>query len=283
MKFGVNTFIWGASFGPTDFHLLPPLKEAGFDGIEMPILDPSAFHASAVGRELDRVGLERTTCSAVPRELSLASSDAALRQRAIAFFEDCIGAARDCGATLLSGPFYTPVGKMSGVRRTSDEWKWTVDSWQRLAPAVRRAGIEIGLEPLNRFETYFLNVATDAARLCDEIGDSSIGVLFDSFHANIEEKSIGSAVRAVAPHLKHVHISENDRGTPGSGHVAWAELFGTLREIGYDRWLTIESFGFAQGPMASAAAIWRDLAVTPESIAFDGLAFLDRNIRRAGR
>jgi D-psicose/D-tagatose/L-ribulose 3-epimerase len=283
VKFGVNTFIWGSSFGPDDFHRLAAVKQAGFDGIEMPILDPASFNARAVGKELDRVGLERTTCSAVPRGLSLASSDAGVRRSAIEFFEACIRSAGEAGATLLSGPFYTPVGAMTGHRRTVDEWKWTVDSWQKLVPAVHAAGIEVCLEPLNRFETYFLNVTADAVRLCDEIADPAIGILVDSFHANIEEKTIGDAVRTAAPHLKHVHISENDRGTPGSGHVAWAELFAVLQEVGYDRWLTIESFGFAQGPMAAAAAIWRDLAITPDAIAFDGLAFLQANVRRTQR
>ena len=154
---------------------------------------------------------------------------------------------------------YTPVGYLTGQRRTSEEWKWTVDSWQRLAPAVHAAGIEIALEPLNRFETYFLNTVADATKLCDAIGDPAIGILLDTFHANIEEKSIGDAVRQAAPHLKHLHTCENDRGTPGSGHVAWQEFFSAVKEIGYDRWLTIESFGFALGPLSAAAAIWRDL------------------------
>jgi D-psicose/D-tagatose/L-ribulose 3-epimerase len=173
---------------------------------------------------------------------------------------------------------FTPVGYLTGVRRTSEEWKWVVDSWQHLAPAVNAAGIEIALEPLNRFETYFLNTAADATTLCDEIGEPAIGILLDTFHANIEEKSIGDAVRHAAPHLKHLHTCENDRGTPGSGHVAWPEFFSAVKGIGYDRWLTIESFGFALGPLSAAAAIWRDLAPTPETIAFSGVKFLRAQI-----
>ena len=277
MKFGVNTFIWGASFSPADFHLLPAIKAGGFDGIEMPILDPASFQATAVGRELDRIGLERTTCGAVPPGTSLGSSDAAVREKARAHLTLCITRAAEVGARLFSGPFYTPVGHMTGARRTPDEWKWVVDSWHQLAPVARDGGVEIGLEPLNRFETYFLNTAADAVALCDAIGDPGVGILLDNFHANIEEKSIGAAIRTARPHLKHVHTCENDRGTPGSGHVEWQEVFSALWEIGYDRWLTIESFGFAAGPMAAAAAIWRDLASSPEAIAFDGVRFLRAN------
>src|SRR5439155_12763980 len=132
--------------------------------------------------------------------------------------------------------------------------------WQRLGAAVHAAQIEIAIEPLNRFETYFLNTAADAVTFCQEIGDPPIGILLDTFHANIEGKSIGASVRVAAPHLKHLHTCENDRGVPGSGHVAWTEFFAAVAEIGYDRWLTIESFGFALGALSAAAAIWRDLA-----------------------
>ena len=274
MKFGVNTYIWGAAFGAADFGLLPRLKAAGFDGVEFPILDAASFDAAAIGRELDRQGLERTAVTNVPPGTSLASADRDARRRAIECLAGSITAARDAGVALLAGPMYTPVGFLTGGRRTAEEWRWTVDSWQQLDRVVEAAGIEIALEPLNRFETYFLNTAADAARLCEAIGSPRIGILVDTFHANIEEKSIGAALRAAGPHLKHLHVSENDRGVPGTGHVAWTELFATVRELGYDRWLTIESFGFAAGALSTAAAIWRDLAPTPEAIAFEGLPFL---------
>lgn len=274
MRLGVNTLIWGASFGPSDFHLLPRIRDAGFDGIEVPIFDPHAFDARAVGRELDRVGLERTAVTIIPHGLSLGASDAKIRKRAIEHVRTCMTVARDAGIQLLSGPIYTPVGHLTGRRRTDDEWKWVVDSWQELSKQVHAAEMEIGLEPLNRFETYFLNTVADAVVLCDAIGDRSIGILLDTFHANIEEKSIGAAVRCAAPHLKHLHTCENDRGVPGSGHVEWSEFFTAVAEIGYDRWLTIESFGFSIEQIAAAAAIWRDLAPSADDIAFEGIQFL---------
>jgi D-psicose/D-tagatose/L-ribulose 3-epimerase len=274
MRIGVNTLIWGASFGPSDFHLLPRIKDAGFDGIEVPIFDPHAFEARAVGRELDRLGLERTAVTIVPRGLSLGASDGGLRGRAIEHVRACIAAARDAGIHLLSGPIYTPVGHLTGRRRTDDEWRWVVDSWQQLSRDVNAAQMGIGIEPLNRFETYFLNTIQDAVALCDAIGDPSIGILLDTFHANIEEKSLGDAVRLAVPHLKHLHTCENDRGVPGSGHVEWPEFFAAVAEIGYTSWLTIESFGFSIEAIAAAAAIWRDLAPLADDIAFEGIRFL---------
>jgi D-psicose/D-tagatose/L-ribulose 3-epimerase len=114
--------------------------------------------------------------------------------------------------------------------------------------------------------------------LCEAIDHPRVGILFDTFHANIEEKNLGLAFRKVAPHLKHVHTCENDRGIPGTGHVEWDDVFAALREVKYDRWLTIESFGFALGELSAAASIWRDIAPTPESIAFEGVKFLKKHM-----
>jgi D-psicose/D-tagatose/L-ribulose 3-epimerase len=279
MKIGVNTLLWGLHFGPADFHRLPAIKEGGFDGIEFSLFDRKAFPAAAIRRELERVRLEGTAVSIVPAGLHLGSSDADVRARTREHITTCIQQTAEAGATLLSGPLYSPVGYFTGVRRTADEWKWVVEGWQALAPAAAAAGVEIGIEPLNRFETYFLNTAADGAEFCDAVGHPSIGLLFDTFHANIEEKTIGDALRSAAPHLKHLHTCENDRGTPGTGHVAWPEFFTTVRSIGYDRWMTIESFGFTVGELSGAAAIWRDLAPTPDSIAFDGVKFLRAQLR----
>ena len=277
MKFGINTFLWGANFGPSDFRRLPKIKEAGFNGIEFAVLDPPNFPAAAIRKELERVGLESTAVGIIPGGLHLGSSDAAVRSRAQQHVKACIERTAEAGAKQLSGPMYSPVGFHTGVRRTADEWKYAVESWQALAPTAAAAGVEIGIEPLNRFETYFLNTAADAAKFCDAVGHPSVGILFDTFHANIEEKTVGEALRVSSKHLKHLHTCENDRGIPGSGHVAWQEFFTTIKEIGYNRWMTIESFGFSLGELSAAAAIWRDLAPSVDDIAFDGLTFLRRH------
>jgi len=280
MKLGINTLLWGSHFGPADFHRLPAIKEAGFDGIEYPLFDPKNFAASAIRRELERVGLESTAVTVIPGGLHLGSSDAAVRKGAQEHVTACMQQTAEAGAKLLSGPLFSPVGYLTGVRRTADEWKRAVESWQALAPTAAAAGLEIGIEPLNRFESYFLNTVADSARFCDEIGHPSIGLLIDTFHANIEEKTMGEALRTAGRHLKHLHTCENDRGTPGTGHVAWSEIFATLKAIGYDRWLTIESFGFSLGDLSAAVCIWRDLAPTPDSIAWDGIKFLRKSLNQ---
>jgi D-psicose/D-tagatose/L-ribulose 3-epimerase len=277
MKFGVNTFIWTPVFEPSHVALLPEIKAAGFDGVEVPIFNAADFAATDIRRGLEANGLECTTCSVMSPEFSLISEDPAARRRGQTHLRECIEKAAEVGSKILCGPLYSPVGYLPGRRRTSDEWKWAIDGYQAIAPTLDANDVSIAIEPLNRFETYFLNTAADAVKLCDEIAHPKVGILFDTFHANIEEKNIAQAYRLVAPHLKHVHTCENDRGTPGTGHVDWPAVFQALHDIHYDGWLTIESFGFALGGISAAASIWRDIEITPEAIAFDGIKFLIAN------
>ena len=275
MKFGVNTFIWSEEFSVASLELLPRIKEAGFDGVQVPLFHPSEFPAAAVRKGFAAYDLECSVCALFVDGQSLLSDDAAARGVARQHILDTISVAAEAGATFMGGPLYCPVGYLPGRRRTQDEWQRAVEGYQSVGPALAAHGMTLGIEPLNRFETFFLNTAGDAATLCDEVNDARVGVLFDTFHANIEEKHLGDAFRTLGGHLKHVHTCENDRGIPGSGHVEWAGMFRALREIGYDGWLTIESFGFV-GNLSAAVCIWRDIEKSPESIAFEGIRFLKR-------
>ena len=281
MKLGVNTFIWSESFDKSSFGLLPKIKGWGFDGVEVPLFRPAEFAASEIRRALATNGLECTVCSVLLDGLSLISEDPDLRRRTLTHLRDVIKAGAEVGATIIAGPLYCPVGYLPGRRRTADEWKHAVEGHQALGDTLESHGVTLAIEPLNRFETFFLNTAADAEALAREIGHPRIGILFDTFHANIEEKDIGAGFRTIGRHLRHVHTCENDRGVPGSGHVEWPGVFRALKEIGYDGWLTIESFGFALPNLSAAAAIWRDIEPTPESIASDGVKFLRKHLAAA--
>jgi len=278
MKFGVNTFIWTANFDRSHLPLLPQLKAGGFDGVEVPLFRPAEFATADIAKGLAENGLECTICSVLTGGLSVISDDAAVRRKTRIHMEECVKTAAEVGAKIMAGPLYSPVGYLPGRRRTADEWKWAVDCYQSLGPVLQQYGVTIAVEPLNRFETYFLNTAQDAAALCDQIGHPNVGILFDTFHANIEEKDIAQGYRTVGRHLKHVHTCENDRGIPGTGHVEWKSVFQALHDLKYDGWLTIESFGFALGELSAAASIWRDIAPTPESIAYEGVKFLRKSV-----
>lgn len=278
MKFGVNTFIWTANFDRSNLPLLPKLKAGGFDGVEVPLFRPADFAAADIRKGLAENGLECTICSVLTGGLSMLSEDAAVRQKTRVHMEECVKTAAEVGARIVAGPLYSPVGYLPGRRRTADEWKWAVECYRSLGPVLAQYGVTIAIEPLNRFETYFLNTAEDAATFCDQVDHPNVGVLFDTFHANIEEKSIAEGYRTVGRHLKHVHTCENDRGIPGSGHVEWKAVFDALRDLRYDGWLTIESFGFSLGELSAAASIWRDIAPTPDSIAYEGVKFLKKSL-----
>jgi D-psicose/D-tagatose/L-ribulose 3-epimerase len=274
MQFGINTFLWASTFEPEHVPRLEKVRDLGFNGVELPLFDPTQFAVSEIRRGLEQNKLDCTICCVLLPGYSLIVEDEAVRRATVRHLANCIEKTAEVGARILAGPLYHPVGSFTGVRRTEREWQNAIDGYRELAPVLERTGVQLCIEPLNRFETFFLNTTDDAVRLCDAIGHPNVGILWDTFHANIEEKQLYDALLRAGKYLKHVHTCENDRGTPGSGHVDWNGVFRALHELGYDGWLTIESFGFSLGALSAAAAIWRDLAVTPDAIAADGIRFL---------
>jgi D-psicose/D-tagatose/L-ribulose 3-epimerase len=186
---------------------------------------------------------------------------------------DCCQAA---GVTILVGPYHSALGVFSGQGPTADEWKWGVDSMRQMAEYAAVCGVTLGLEYLNRFECYLLNSAADTVRFVEDVNHPNCRMMYDTFHANIEEKSAEQAIRACARHTLHVHISENDRSAPGTGNIAWAETFDALKATGYDGWLMVEAFGLALPLLAAATKIWRRMYETEDQLARDALAFMKR-------
>jgi D-psicose/D-tagatose/L-ribulose 3-epimerase len=257
------------------------IKEWGFDGVELFINPDEPANIPAIRATLDRLQLERTTCCVLPREANLISSDAAIRAHAVEFLKTCVDRTARLGARLMCGPLHSGLGVFTGARRTDKEWTWAVKGLRTVAARAEKKGVTICIEPLNRFETYFLNTLEDAARLVREVDAPNVKIHFDTFHSNIEEKHQAEALRAVAKDLGHVHISENDRGIPGTGHVDWKGIFKVLKEVGYDGWLTIESFAQPE-PALAAAAIWRDPAPSGDVLALEGLRFMKGLARKLG-
>lgn len=277
MRFGVNLLIWTANFTPQHFPLLPKLKAAGFDGVELPLFNPDGYPSAEVRAALKDNGLEVTTCVIMSQGTNLFDADASVRAKGMEHMRKSIEVNAAIGSHMMAGPLYSPVGWLPGRRRTSDEFSRCAESYRELGAFLDQHEVSVGIEPLNRFETFFLNTAADGALLCDAVNHPRVGLLIDTFHSNIEEKNIASAYRAAGRHLNHVHTCENDRGIPGSGHTPWSEVFQAIRDLKYDGWFTIESFGFNLPEISAAAAIWRDLAPTPDHIAYDGLKFLKQN------
>jgi D-psicose/D-tagatose/L-ribulose 3-epimerase len=277
IKLGVNTFIWSAAFDQACVDRLPAIKDRGFDGVEVPLFRTTEFPARLIRQLCDRWHLERTVCSVLVPGFSLIDEDPSVRRKTVQHMKEAIAATAAAGARLIAGPLYCPVGWLPGRRRTADEWKWAIEAYQELCPTLEANDVTLGIEPLNRFETFFLNTASDARALAEAVDHPRVGILYDTFHANIEEKNVAEGIKVVGNQIVHFHTCENDRGTPGSGHVPWAEVFDALQQINYSGWWTIESFGFSLGDLSAAAAIWRDIEASPDAIAFDGLEFLRKH------
>jgi D-psicose/D-tagatose/L-ribulose 3-epimerase len=268
--------------GRPEEALLARIREWGFDGVEPFISPDEPADIPRLRTVLDDLGLERTTCGVLPRDANLVSADPATRARGVEFLKRCIDRTADLGARLICGPIYAGLGVMTGRRRTEDEWNWAVAGLRVAAEHAGRQDVTLSLEPLNRFETYFLNTLEDAARLVRDVGAPNVKIHFDTFHANIEERDPAATLGSVAKHLGHVHISENDRGIPGTGHNDWRGVLSVLKEIGYDGWLTIESFAQPEPDLAAAAAIWRDIAPSGDALAQQGLRFIKGMARELG-
>jgi D-psicose/D-tagatose/L-ribulose 3-epimerase len=261
---------------------LSRIRDWGFDGAELFLSPTEPANIPAVKKMLDQLKLERTTCSVLPREANLISAQAEVRARGKEFLKKCVERTADLGARLICGPLYAGLGVMTGRGRTKDEWGWAMDGLQFAARRGQELGVTLCIEPLNRFETYFLNTQGDAARMVRDVGAPNIRTHFDTFHANIEEQNPASSLRATAKEVGHVHISENDRGIPGTGHNDWTGVLSVLKDIGYDGWLTIESFAQPEPDLAAAACIWRDLAPSGDDLAQRGLQFIKDLSRKLG-
>jgi D-psicose/D-tagatose/L-ribulose 3-epimerase len=254
--------------------VLEKIKKWGYDGAEFPFFHTDEDVYKQVKAKLAELGLRATGCTVCTPEANLISEDAKVRAAGIRHVKDMLRMCNVLGAEVLCGPLAPPLGQLVGRGRTQDEWKRAVAGLKEIGPVAEDMGVTVAVEYLNRFETYFINTAADLRNLIAEVDHPSIRMMFDTFHANIEEKSIYEAVKSCGEYLAHVHISENDRGIPGTGRVPWDELRRGLQELGYDRWMTIESFGQAVPEIAAAAAIWRPLFVDNDEVASKGLAFM---------
>jgi D-psicose/D-tagatose/L-ribulose 3-epimerase len=274
MKTGMNLLLWTGHVTEEHYKIMKDIKDAGFDGVEIPVFDTTVDHYKKVRKELDNLGLKCTVVTIVTPEANPISPDAAVREAAVDRLKTTIDCCQALGAENMLGPFHSPLAVFSGVPPTEDEKMRAADVLRKAAEHAAKAKVQLCIEYLNRFECYFLTTAADAVALVQRVNHPSFKTMYDTFHAHIEEKSQAGPIKTVAPHLGHVHISENDRGTPGTGQVRWDEAFKTLKEVKYDGWLVIEAFGRALPDLAAATRVWRDLFPTAKEVYTEGLKLI---------
>ncbi len=280
MKFGINLLLWIDTLTDDKFPLLDMIKGIGYDVVELPMFDKDVPNAAKWGKKLDELGLLRSgTCAYGPDD-NMISADKKVRRQGIDTNKAILDCCAAAGCSVMAGNSASSLGVFSGQGPTEDEFKWAVEGMQEVAEHAQKVNVQIGMEALNRFEAYFVNCAADGVKFVNAVNNPYCGMMYDTFHSHIEEKSIPEAIRSLKGVLKHVHISENDRSTPGTGNVRWDENFDTLHEIGYDGLLVVEAFGLALSKLAAATKIWRRMYVDEKQLATDALAFMKREVAK---
>lgn len=276
MKFGASTFIWVSPFSNATLDVADKVRQMGFDILEICIEDPKTIDPKSILQRLEKTGVEALICGAFGPDRDASSDDPVVRGQAVDYIKKCIDFARELKSPVVAGPMYSAVGKTRLLSKDErqKQWQLAVDSLRKAGDYAGEQGVKLAIEPLNRFETDFINTVEQGLELLDRIANPNVGFLLDTFHMNIEEKDVAAAIRRAGSKIFHFHTCENDRGTPGTGHVEWNSVRDALKNAGYKGPVVIEAFNSEIKEIARAVALWRPLAASPDSLAGDGLHFL---------
>lgn len=275
MRTSINLLCVAGLIGPEHRQILELCKATGYDGVEIPILSGDVSHYAALGALLDEIGLARTSTSIVASpDANPVSADAEARRRGGAHLDWILDCAIALGSESVGGPFYSPLGHFTGSGPNENELAWGADAHRAMAERAQANGIFLSVEPLNRFETYFLNTAAQAKAHVERVGHPACRLIYDTFHAHIEEKNQPAAIAQLAGHIGVLHVSENDRGIPGTGQVDFRTIFGAVRRTGFDGWIVTEAFGNSVAELAAATRVWRPLFPDLQTLIHDSHRFM---------
>ncbi|CAN5250124.1 sugar phosphate isomerase/epimerase [soil metagenome] len=278
-QLGLSTFVLASPFSDRDGGQFDRAAKYGYDLIEVCIEDTALLTADFLNENAARTGLSVGICGAFGPDRDVSAEDPDRARAGIAYLEHCIDIAAAVGSPHVAGPMYAPTGqtRMLPPEGRAAQRRRAASGLRAATDPTGESGVRLAIEPLNRFETDLVNTTEQALELLDLIGTGNVGLLIDTFHMNIEEKSIGEAVRLAGAKVFHVQVSENDRGTPGSGHVPWEEFFASIDDIGYDGQIVVESFLPTVAEIARAVSLWWPVAPSMDALAEDAIAFLRRS------
>ncbi len=276
MQYSANLMVFDDTVDDAVLDRFAQLKELGFDGVEVPVFSPDSVDTAGIRRRAEACGLQLTVSGALPPGTRFYGADAGARQGATRYVEGFIRTASELGAGVVCGPIYKPVGDTDQSVPLAQQIAETADAMRPLMKQAEAAGVQFAFEPLNRFETDFMNTASAGIEFCARLGSPAAGLLLDTFHMHIEEKAVGAAIRAAAAAgvLTHFHASENDRGTAGSGQVRWDQAADALTQAKYDGWVVLESFSQTNQAIKTAVSCWRPFFPSEEEFLANGLAFV---------
>jgi D-psicose/D-tagatose/L-ribulose 3-epimerase len=280
MKYGFNLLLWTGHVTNEHLPILRALRKAGYDGVELPLFEGTPDHYARLGEHAARLGLGVTTVSVLGAGHNSISPDKAERKAALERAKWAVDCTAALGGSILAGPMHSEIGRFSGAGPTASERRHAVSFHRAAGDYAARKNVRFAVEALNRFECYLLNTMAQLADHLDEVDHTHVKAMYDTFHSNIEEKDPVAAIKTIKRHMIHVHISENDRGTPGKGHVPWAATYKALKAAKYDGWLTIEAFGRALPALAAATRVWRDFFPNKEEVYKLGLKNMKQGMAR---
>ncbi len=273
-KIGFNLLVWSGGIPDSFWEITERLKRTGYDGIECFMEERDVAVYKKFGDHLRSIGLESTCVLGVGPDENPVDESPAVRKKAIERLKLAIDCAAAVGSKVICGPFHSAFATFTHRRPPEEEeYDRSAEVLNAAGEYAAQAGIILTIEALNRFECYLCNTMEQLTKLVKRADHPNVCAMFDTHHANIEEKKLSDAIKTIAPVLRHVHISENDRGTPGDGHIPWDETFAALAEIGYQEWLTIEAFTRNDPNFANAINVWREYS-KPWDMAEQGLKFI---------
>lgn len=277
MQLGVNLLCATGFVDDSSLPLVELAKKEGFDGVEIPMLSGDPSHYKKLGRQLDALDIRRTCTSIIPDpKADPTSINSEIRKRGIEHLNWIVNCAVELEAEVIGGPFHAPIGHFTGKGPTLDEWKRGAEAHHEMAEIAASHGIKLALEPLNRFESHFLNTAEQAATYVDMVNHPGFGIMYDTFHGHIEEKDQSKAITSLGSTINVLHVSENDRGIPGTGQVDFKKIFSALKQTGFDDWIVLEAFGSGVPEIAAATRIWRPMFDSHEELFSQSADFIRR-------
>lgn len=264
MRIGMNMLLWTNHVTEQHFNIIDTLKSTGYDGIELFLGEGDEKHYTKLGSHFSAIDMGVTAVASLAPEENIASPDQKVREAGFEKLKWSIDVGKAANVEVICGPFHSTFAYFTRQPPTEDEKSRSADILFKAAEYAASANIVLAPEAVNRFECYLYNTMADLKTMVERVDHPNLGAMYDTHHSNIEEKSQYEAIKTIAPYLKHVHISENDRGTPGSGQVNWNDAFRALKEIKYDGWLTIEAFSTIIPEFANAINVWRNYSPAEE-------------------
>ena len=266
--------LWDVEICPRHIPIFEAISAAGFDGVEIPLVDKNVQQLDVLANACDNLGLKRTASVFMTPEFNPISPNPAIRKAAVGNLKQRIDEALQIKATKLIGGFYQAHKYFTNKAPTHQEWQWSREVMYEAGVHAQQAGVHLAMEYLNRFEAHLINTAVDAKRMVNEIGLDNVGVLYDTHHANIEDPDPLSTLQHIRKEVSHIHLSESHRGTLGTGQVDFYATFAALREINYSGWLVIEAFGNHNSTIVPAANIWRNAFTSEQEVIESGIKFI---------